>query len=326
MPFVCAAPFTDLLVNSEFATSCCPVWVAERCRAPLAGPWATWNSPEFRALRGEMLAGDASSCLNCPRRGEPALTAESPEYLPVMESGPRLLMLGDDNTCNLRCPSCRGGPIAVAFDPHRYGRLVELVTAFAPSIRLLSLAHTGDPFASPLYRRFLTEFDPGLFPAMRLRLLTNGLMMPDLWDGMTAWHDRLQIVDQSIDGATAATYERIRLGGTWPALLRSLSYISALKPPEWAVKFIVQRDNYRELPNLVEMLEPYGVTAVYPMALDCWHQDPAEFAAKNVCDPAHPEHADWLANLAASRSPILRDEVIRTQMAMLTAAEGEGRS
>ena len=318
----CSRPFTDLLVNLDYATPCCPIWLAEWCRAPLADPWSMWNGPEFQALRRQVLAGDESSCLNCPLRDVDPAGEPSVEHLAEMSAGPRLLMLGDDNSCNLRCPSCRAVPQATPFDQARYDRLLNLVTAFAPSIRLLSLAHTGDPFFSPLYRRFLRCFDPGAYPEMRLRLLTNGLLMPDHWDGMEPWHDRLEIVDQSIDGATAATYERIRLGGTWPALMRALSYIASLKVPQWVVKFIVQQENFRELPALVELLEPYGVTAIYPMALDRWHQTAAEFAAKNVCDPGHPDHGEWLKALDATHSPLLRDEVIRQQMAMARLKNG----
>jgi len=317
MKYLCSAPFTDLLVNLQYATSCCPIWLSDNCRTPIADPWIMWNSAKFQYLRRKMLTGDKTSCLNCPRRCVEPNGDRSPEYSPIMTSGPQLIMLGDDNTCNLRCPSCRINSIVNEFNPDQYKWLMNLVTSFGPSVRLLSLSHTGDPFSSPLYRRFLQDFDPGPYPEMRLRLLTNGLLMPVHWDDSRSWHNRLAIVDQSIDGATSATYERLRLGGTWAALMRSLTYIASIRPPEWVVKFIVQRDNFRELPALVDLLEPYGVNAIYPMAIDRWHQDQADFISKDVCHPAHPDHSEWLQCLDAARSPILRDEIIKVQMSLL---------
>jgi hypothetical protein len=179
----------------------------------------------------------------------------------------------------------------------------------------ISVSHLGDPFASPLYRSLL--FDPAPPPKLRLHLFSNGLLLPECWPQMRGWHGRVQGVSQSIDAASPTTYKTLRRGGTWRQLEKSLRFISALRRrgeiSHWHWGFVVQADNWREMPAFVARAEDYGADAVGFSLLRQWHMPADEYRRKNLSDPAHPEHAAYVASLAdpVFQNPLVADGVFR---------------
>jgi MoaA/NifB/PqqE/SkfB family radical SAM enzyme len=217
-----------------------------------------------------------------------------------MASGPEVLSLADDNVCNLQCPSCRPHRAQALFSPANYTRLRKTVAAVSRDLKLLSLAHLGDPFASPTYRLFLHEFDISSYPDMQLYLATNGLLMPEVWPTLPQWHARLLAVAMSIDAATKATYEKLRLGGKWESLLAALAYIPG-KTKLFRINFVVQADNFREMPDFVDLGLRIGATEILFTTIENWTAADDLFRQKNVMSPSHPDHNELVKVLADQR-------------------------
>lgn len=98
-------------------------------------------------------------------------------------------------------------------------------------------------------------------------------------------------IEISIDGATAATYERIRFGARFDVIQRNFERLArarrALAPHERAhvrLCFVIMRSNVHELPLLVELAARYGFDAVA-----AWHVIPVTPEGRAESIAAEPE-------------------------------------
>lgn len=313
---ICRRPF-DYLILGRWAAPCCGDWLDRDAGVapPPADPWELWNHPRLVALRERVLAGDYQAhCSRCPLGAQrTGFAAPTPDCLPVMERPPAVLELAQDRTCNLHCPSCRAAREVHSARPEDERVLRAWLAAGRGTV--FSVSHLGDPFASPLYRPLLFAARPP--EGARLHLFTNGLLLPGCWPRMSGWRGRVTGVRQSIDAATAATYELLRRGGTWEKLEHCQRFISALRRGgeigHWHWAFVVQADNWREMPAFVYRAEEYGADAVYFSGIRRWNLSAEEYARKNVFDPAHPEHADFIASLddPALKRPVVAEGIFR---------------
>jgi MoaA/NifB/PqqE/SkfB family radical SAM enzyme len=174
-------------------------------------------------------------------------------------------------------------------------------------IDLLNVTGSGDPFASRLYRDLLRSIDPARYPGLRLRLHTNGLLFTvESWSDLGPVRARVQEVEVSIDAASAATYALNRRGGKWMTLITNLDFIASLRRdgPVGALQFsfVVQANNWREMPAFVEMAMQYRVDRIFFSALRNWNTfGPQEYAQRAVHLPGHSQHAAFIASLTDPR-------------------------
>jgi len=84
----------------------------------------------------------------------------------------------------------------------------------------------------------------------------------------------LDWIAYSVDGASAATYEAIRRGASFRALLENLQAMQAAKEAQGSAKpktlffFVMMRANIHELPALVELAHDLGIAQVVAKNLD----------------------------------------------------------
>jgi MoaA/NifB/PqqE/SkfB family radical SAM enzyme len=228
----------------------------------------------------------------------------------VLPERPRRVLMSQDRTCNLSCPSCRTSVFTARKDER------ERLDALAETVILPMLAEaeevkvtgSGDPFASAHFRHLLKRLNRRDFPRLKVILQTNGL----LFDAR-AWAELeldglVRDVWLSIDAATAGTYEVLRRGGKFERLLTNLGFVAGLRRAGriggLRLDFVVQRRNFREMPAAVELGRAFGVDRVHFQMIRNWGTfTPAEFQAEYVGAPDHPEYEDLLAVL---RHPSLR--------------------
>ena len=122
----------------------------------------------------------------------------------------------------------------------------------------------------------------------------------------------------SIDAAQADTYERLRRPGKWPVLMTNLQLMAemraARKIRRLQINFVVQADNFRELPEFIAMGQRLGVDSIWLQRLTNYGSfAETAFAKADVTTPAHPDHAELLAIL---RQPFMRDPRINMEMLM----------
>jgi pyruvate-formate lyase-activating enzyme len=233
---------------------------------------------------------------------------------------PSYYNLAYDETCNLRCPSCRPSNIVHVHGEEYERRLAvhkKLITDIEKSgyenVRGFFVTGSGDPFASSIYRDFLFNFDGSNYPLLRFFIMTNGVLLtPEAWEKMSKIHSNIGYIFISIDAATTETYEKTRVNGNFDKLLKNIEYLGQKRKENKLKKlilaFIVQRKNYKEMTDVISIAKKYNADQLVFSSLDDWQSWETEEYNKNaVCNPEHEEYPDFLEVL---KSPAFDDPIV----------------
>ena len=187
------------------------------------------------------------------------------------------IRLAIDDSCNLRCPSCRKELIFI-----KDGKEFDRRTKLADNINnwLLSVKHRvqvhigsdGDPFASHIYRYFMMHTP--VTNNIKYSILTNGLLFKEFSKKVPHIIENLEQLGISIDGASKTTYEKLRLGGNWEKINANLKFIAELKKKNkfiFRLHFVVQKDNYHEMEKIIELGKHYNADHVWLNKIENWN-------------------------------------------------------
>jgi sulfatase maturation enzyme AslB (radical SAM superfamily) len=229
------------------------------------------------------------------------------------------LRLAIDDSCNLRCPSCRKGMIF-----HKEGSAYNLGIRLADKINewLYNYEHPiqvhigsdGDPFASHVYRHFMEQTPER--DNIKYSILTNALMLKEFAPRVPYVIRNLNELGVSIDGASKDTYEKMRLGGRWEKINENLEYISELKDKhgfKFIMHFVVQKNNYHEMEDIVMLGEKYNADRVWFSRIQDWNTW-GNFSEHNIFSVQHPQHSDYriqLDKLVKLNSKIVEEATLR---------------
>jgi len=103
--------------------------------------------------------------------------------------------------------------------------------------------------------------------------LTNGLMFKEFHDRIPHVINNMIELGVSIDGASAETYEKLRLGGKWDKIKEAIRCMSELKQKHnftFNLHMVVQQDNWHEMESMLEMGHLYNVDRVYFNKIQDW--------------------------------------------------------
>ena len=321
----CAAPFQQIETRANGAVHfCCSAWQPAPIGTITEGSNAFWNSASAREIRRSIHDGDFSHCSrwHCPmiaarrlprreeamRHSDRAIAADVRERRLEVEASPARVILSHDRSCNLSCPSCRDRLIQIdhsetrALDQIFEGSLLKLVAG----ARSIKVTGSGDPFGSRHFRSVLRRLTAAGPPQRRLQLHTNGQLCNErAWNELGLW-GHVDKVWVSVDAAEPATYSELRRGGTFETLLENLAFLGRVRKADgfnwFRLDFVVQRRNYTEMGDFVDLARRVGADAVYFLRLRNWgHTAPDEFRAMDICDPVHVEHERFRRHLADPR-------------------------
>lgn len=330
--FFCKQPFVTAAVNPNGEVHlCCAAFLKESAGNLLENTFPeVWNSERAQALRKTIHDGTYSHCIDarCPfLQGDVQLPPK--EYVDdpmlrdiidnertVLDTGPLELHAAYDLTCNLSCPYCRSDYIALKGDELVIAeRIHERVVEGALGITgTFVVSSQGDPFASKFYSKILREFDAARFPGLRMRMTTNGtLFNAENWTAIAASHNALEHIHVSVNGASKRSFEANQRGASWERLLENLEFLSKEcrdmgggRKRTVILSFIVQHNNYREMPEFVRLVKRFGFDRAHFGML--FHADrtftDAEFADHAVHWPHHREHQEFQRVMA---DPMLRE-------------------
>jgi hypothetical protein len=315
----CASPFTEVEVRADGAiNTCCSAWLPSAIGSiEDPSPAAWWNGAAAREIRRSVLQGDFSHCsrLYCPkivrrslpRRDGPPTSLDRAMVameLVAVDHRPRRVILSEDRSCNLSCPSCRTGLIVMGqAETRRLDALFDArILPMLDEAVAIKVTGSGDPFASRHFRHVLKRLS-ALPPRRRIQLQTNGLLFDE-----AAWTElglagHVSSVWVSVDAAQPETYAVVRRGGDFHRLLANLAFLGGLRR-EGAIDrlrldFVVQAANVGEIPAFAILAREIGADGVHFLRLRNWGTvAPEAFGALDVCSPAHPDHGRLLAALA----------------------------
>jgi radical SAM protein with 4Fe4S-binding SPASM domain len=182
---------------------------------------------------------------------------------------PTYLQIEPVGQCNLRCQMCaiqfrrdgppHGPPAFMAFE--HFTRLVDELGA----VRTLHLQGLGEPMMHPRF------FDMVAYAAAKgITVTTNtNLTLLNPARAERCVTSGLDCVHVSIDGATAATYERIRVRAHLDRVLRNVELLLAARQrhgsarPRLRLVVVAMRQNLHEFPDLVRLAHRYTFESVF---------------------------------------------------------------
>ena len=189
----------------------------------------------------------------------------------VLRSLPRRLVLELTNACNLRCRMC--GRNAAEFKPTFFQ--MDWLYALEPlldSVEEVTLMGWGEPTVHPDFSKMLELIHRH---GTRIYFCTNGMRLGQLKDAV--FDNQVDVFAVSLDGATAATNDAIRLGSSLDQIVADLRDIKRRKREEGLsypyinFVFCAMRSNLHELPDIIRLASDIGleeVKVVYLTAFD----------------------------------------------------------
>ena len=180
--------------------------------------------------------------------------------------------------CNLKCRMC-----CRLVEGHREGIMpaerFHRLTGVFPYMRSVVLTGYGEPLLNPLLAEFVaTVRNCGAKP----RLTTNATLLNED-RARRLIESGLDNIHISIDAGTRATYEQIRVGASWDAVIGNVRTFCRLRDQCGAVvgtawHFLVMRDNFRELPQAAQLAADLGC-----------HTLVTSYIARNALDYEHSQ-------------------------------------
>ena len=205
------------------------------------------------------------------------------------------IRLAIDDSCNLSCPSCRTKQIFER-DKHRLQRkyamsdkIIKYVKSISHNVNI-HVGSDGDPFASLVYRYFIKKTKD--LPNVRFTIQTNGLLIKKMYQRHTGMFEKLDVLNVSIDGATKQTYEKLRRGGSFEAIVNNLMAVNELKRKhnfKFVLHFVVQKQNYLELETMAKLAESCGADRLWFNRITNWNTF-SDFAYEDVLDARNDEY------------------------------------
>ncbi len=186
-----------------------------------------------------------------------------------MEELPAYVQIEPVGQCNLRCQMCaiqfrRDGPPFGPLAFMRFDDFTRLVDESA-GLRELHLQGLGEPMMHPRF------FDMVAYATGRgIRVSTNSnLTLLNARRSEACVTSGLDCLHVSIDGATAATYERIRVRAHFDRVVRNLGLLRdartrlASDRPRVRMVSVIMRQNLPELPDLVRFAHAWDMESLF---------------------------------------------------------------
>ncbi len=186
------------------------------------------------------------------------------------------IRLAIDNSCNLQCPSCRTDRIFVSRGvvltrkKAWIDKVVEWINKQTRPIRIV-IGSDGDPFASLVYRYFMTQAENHQWNHVTYDFQTNGMLVSKMYQRYQWVFDRTEVLNISVDGSTAEVYEKLRKGGSFEKLLENFQFLQNVKRKfQVHLHMVVQKVNWHQMPAVFKMLDRYGFERAYFNLIQDW--------------------------------------------------------
>jgi radical SAM protein with 4Fe4S-binding SPASM domain len=185
---------------------------------------------------------------------------------PVHRGKPISISIEPTTSCNLRCPEC---PSGLRSFTRPTGMLAgemnkKIIDELSPQLAYITYYFQGEPYLNPHFTEMVTYASKKkIFTATS----TNAHYLDDENCRKTVESGLSRLI-VSIDGLSAETYEKYRVGGDLQKVLEGTKNIVHWKrklkssTPEIVWQFIVFRHNEVDIPFLEKQAKAYGVDKV----------------------------------------------------------------
>jgi MoaA/NifB/PqqE/SkfB family radical SAM enzyme len=182
---------------------------------------------------------------------------------------PEFIQIEPVGQCNLRCTMCpiqfrRDGPPWGPPAFMDYGLYTRLIDGFS-TLKELHLQGLGEPTMHP---RFFDMIRYAVGKGIRVSINSNfTLMTPDKAERLVA--SGLDTLHVSIDGASAETYERIRVFAKFKTVLRNMQLLLKARRaaggalPHIRLVMVGMRQNLAEIPDIVRLAHRLEIGSIF---------------------------------------------------------------
>ncbi|HXH18357.1 MAG TPA: radical SAM protein [Chitinophagales bacterium] len=272
MKLYCKIPFERVYVDDEGDVwpACCPVWVDFPFGNIFKQTWdEIWYGESATKFRDSIYDGSLRYCdWNwCPHIADAQAGIQNPHVFPYENRPPKRterppihVNMNYDQTCNLKCPTCRNDFIHFRGEQLKKVQYIQeyVEMHILPTVESLALTGVGEPFMSRVFRNFLMNFDSKKYPHIKtIHFHTNGQLFDEkMYDKMKGLHHLRLSADISIDAATPDVYSKVRPPGSWERLMKNLQFIKKLDNLVLlGISMVVQQENYRQMLPFIELGE-----------------------------------------------------------------------
>ncbi|GIV35158.1 MAG: hypothetical protein KatS3mg031_2693 [Chitinophagales bacterium] len=286
---LCHAPFSNLYFNTEGDVALC--WQtfhrAEKYTENKSIK-EIWNSPNFNRIRegikNHQLEYGCQTCRNhLLENNFTNILAKAYDNDFPKTDYPSIIEFELSNTCNLACTMCNGMLSSVIrrdrekLPPLKspYGdKFLNELREFIPHLHEARF-NGGEPFLIKLYYK-IWDMVFELNPDLKMVIATNGTVLNDkVKEYLSRGNFHFNI---SMDGATARTYERIRINGSFEKLMQNFQFfLRYCKDHQRTLCIMVNplRQNWQEMPLFVNFVNRYNIhiwfnTIVKPAEQALW--------------------------------------------------------
>ncbi len=198
----------------------------------------------------------------------------------ICESMPRFVTIVDTTRCNLECIMCQHhlnkvygqGLKNINMDFNLFGKIAKEIF---PYISIVSLSVSGEPFLNPNFSRQLKLIQAH---KVRLELFTNATCIPR-GRLLKRVINNLSRIIVSIDAGNKTTYEAIRRGAKFQAVIENIKRINrerlkvhkALRP-KLSFWLVLMRKNIEGLPEYVRLAHKLKVDSIGLVHMSVHHE------------------------------------------------------
>lgn len=303
---VCKIPFCEIEIHCNGDVYiCCPSKMLQPIGNLYKEPFdKVWYSAKAKEIRNEILLNNNYKYCNLRicnpldnietdklklMYNQEIKLVENPDY-------PLYVKFCHDTHCNLRCVTCRDNYITNSKEQNEKldSKIEEVFLPVLKNCKIVSLNGAGEIFASK-HCRNLVKAIVGAYPEIKFDLHTNGVLCDKKNCDELGITDKLVSIDISMHAASKETYEKIMIGSNYERVLDNIKWLSGLKQAgklkRLDLYFVVQKMNYKEMPDFVRFAESVNAD-VYFWEYRNWGN---EWGLKNydtvaVYEKWHPEY------------------------------------
>jgi len=219
-------------------------------------------------------------------------------YEKLIKTKPSILQLCIDNSCNLRCPTCRTDTILHHNNFEYQRRLrnildkIDMLFFEIPSIKSIHLLSGGEFLASKVILDWMLEKTA---LDVQFWLQTNGNLIYNYRDKCKEIFKKTKNLFVSIDAATPEVYCKVRLGGNWNNLIKSLDWLKITLPDlHLYFNYTISSLNYKDTKNFIRFAETYKPKGIYFSRVENWYKNEDLFNPLDIWNSNHPENSEFV--------------------------------
>ncbi len=192
----------------------------------------------------------------------------------TLESYPRRVVFELTNRCNFRCIMC--GRVARKFQTFDMPMsTIEFFASQLPNVEEVTLHGWGEGTLHPEFKNILSYLNE--VPHLRKYFVTNGSTLPKIKQHVFDLH--VDVIAMSLDGATAATNDKIRCGGNFALQTSELKKLIDERQkrnentPYINFVFTAMNSNIDELPDMIKLAQDLNVPEVKVVYLTIFERE-----------------------------------------------------